>query len=271
MQMPVLRAVAMTAVGNAALAGKDVSAFSKSGLWRFNKSVKFVLPRGGLADDQVARDPVAWFAWLAANGCRGLRLHTAPMEQQPGRLNHINERMLVGFVGGGPRWLIEAVEQGASKLWESFDRIGDRNEADHRIWLTTFARLAETAPQDLADANVVAARAELETALADISALAHKFESGPFSRIFDESLTVLRGGELTPASIDFIDLTELDDEARRVLVVCQEAWVFGGMGSWNDTGPGSDLNEDYERTSEALFQALVRGLTAVANSSYRSA
>lgn len=269
MQLPILRAVAMVVVGNAALDGSDVSSFARSSLFRYAKQTAFVTPRGGDQHEQIAADPVAWFAWLKAQGCGGLRLHTAPMEQKPGRLGTIEERMLVGFVGGGPRWLIEAVGKGAAQLWEGFDRVGDANDSERRIWMTTFVRVGETAPQDEADANVSAAAAELEAALTDIGALAHMFASAPFDAIFDEARSALHQPLRGAAAPDFLRLAHLDAEATRLLQVCERAWVFGGMGSWNDTGPDAALNDAYERTSEALFQALVRALIAVANSSYR--
>ena len=42
------------------------------------------------------------------------------------------------------------------------------------------------------------------------------------------------------------------------------------MGSWNDIGVEDALKPRYEATSEALFLALSRAATVVANSSYRA-
>src|SRR5262249_34253358 len=102
-QTNILRSVAFTAIGNAALAGRDVSALNRSKLLQFNKTIDFVV-RSEDGDESVASSPVEWFGWLKAQGCAGLRLHNAPMEQRPGRVTSIPERNLVGFVGGGPRW-----------------------------------------------------------------------------------------------------------------------------------------------------------------------
>lgn len=268
MQIPVLRALAFVTVGNAALAGRDVSAFAGSFLFKSTQGVEFVIPRGGDQYEQVAADPLAWFAWLKANNSRGLRLHTAPMEQKPGRLGHIEERMLVGFVGGGPRWVIEAAGASASDLWEGYDRAGDRDEQG-RIWLTAYVRIGETAPQDNADINLSAATADLASALDDILVLARKFNSAPFDGLFEKAKATLTGAEpLTPPT-DFEALAELDEPARRLLAAIQTAWVFGGMGSWNDTGPDQEHMPEYERTSEALFRALTGAIPAIANSTYR--
>lgn len=267
MQLPLLRAVALTVVGNAALSRRDVSAFAHSPLFRFSKEVEFVVPLGDEKYEQVAGDPLAWFAWLKARRCRGLRMHRAPMEQKPGRLGHIEERMLVGFVGGGPRWLIEAVGEGASDVWEGYDRVGDRDE-EGRLWLTAFVRIAETTPQDDADRDIAGAAADLGAALDDIIVLAGKFESEPFDGLFKQAKAVLGSASPMDSPSDFEGLADLSEDARRLLAAAQTAWVFGGMGSWNDTGPDNALMPEYERTSEALFQAITRAMPAIANSTY---
>jgi hypothetical protein len=63
------------------------------------------------------------------------------------------------------------------------------------------------------------------------------------------------------------DLTRLEflpHAACRLLAACQNAWVFGDMGSWNDQGFDAD---HYEELSEKLYQLLNRAVVASANSS----
>ena len=46
MQLPILRSLALVAVGNAAMAGRDVSAFWPGDpLFRYTKSLDFMTPR----------------------------------------------------------------------------------------------------------------------------------------------------------------------------------------------------------------------------------
>ena len=73
MQTGILRALALTAVGNAALTGRDVAGFwPRAAIFQFSKHVEFVRPSGGDRHDQVAADPIAWLAWLEEQGCQGL-------------------------------------------------------------------------------------------------------------------------------------------------------------------------------------------------------
>jgi hypothetical protein len=51
------------------------------------------------------------------------------------------------------------------------------------------------------------------------------------------------------------------------LDACQSAWVFGGMGSWNDMGfEGADQKE-YDHVSEQLFAALNETIQAAVDAS----
>lgn len=87
--------------------------------------------------------------------------------------------------------------------------------------------------------------------------------------MFEQAKAILADAEAPPRRSDFEHLADLDERARRLLTAVQTAWVFGGMGSWNDTGPDEALAPEYERTSETLFRALEAAMPAIANSTYR--
>jgi hypothetical protein len=53
--------------------------------------------------------------------------------------------------------------------------------------------------------------------------------------------------------------------AKALLDAAQSAWVFGGMGSWNDLGfEGADQAE-YDRVSQQLFTVLNETIQVAAN------
>jgi hypothetical protein len=59
-------------------------------------------------------------------------------------------------------------------------------------------------------------------------------------------------------------------DARSVLISpAQAAWVFGGMGSWNDQGFDGQTQDRYERLSENLYKLLNRVIVTAANSEMR--
>src|SRR5689334_8035550 len=170
LQGPIAQALALTCVGNAHRIGKDVSGFwPEASVFRFSKCCDFRRVEGE-RDAPIAADPLAWFETLRA--WRGLRLHTAPRPRGPQQAIPISERQSAGFVGGGPAWIIEAVGAECSTLWQGYDRIGDRNDPQHKIWLNTYLMSGETAAQTLAQASFQEAARNLDEALREIEPLA---------------------------------------------------------------------------------------------------
>jgi hypothetical protein len=51
------------------------------------------------------------------------------------------------------------------------------------------------------------------------------------------------------------------------LKAAQYAWVFGGMGSWNDGGVPKGLEVEYERVSTQLYDALNEAIAKAVSSS----
>lgn len=271
MQTHILRTISLIAVGNAALRGRDVSGYwPNAGLFQFDKQVEFVVQQGEKYT-QAAADPNAWIAKLRDLNCRGLRLHNAPMQQREG-IGPQKERMLVGMVGGGPRWLIETVMPSRCEIWEGYDRLGDKDDPARKIWLSAYVMLGETEPQNDADSDVAAAMNEARSAIGDAAALAQEMQYAEnFAEMLTGALSVLNGEgpQVTHPVLDFFDRTDLAPEAKRLLAGATQAWIFGGMGSWNDLGAPDHLAERYEHVSEALFLALTRAAIVTANSTYR--
>ncbi|PWE17826.1 hypothetical protein DDZ18_05575 [Marinicauda salina] len=54
-------------------------------------------------------------------------------------------------------------------------------------------------------------------------------------------------------------------ERRALLEASTMAWVFGGMGSWNDFYPSEEKAAEYERVSEALYRAIQDAQLAAVN------
>jgi hypothetical protein len=258
----------MVATGNAALAGRDVSGFYPSDpLFRYTASLDFMTPRESEGLKHVSNDPNVWFGKLKARRCRGLRLHNAPMQQNQ-KLGHIDERLLVGMVGGGPRWLIEAVYPDRSELWEGFDRVGDKNAADKKIWLSAYILIGEADTPKEVDANIKGAAIDLRDALISVEAVAREIPGQPFADAFVAAREALDGKDL-PSPLEFLRFTQMKPEAVRLLKAAGRGWVFGAMGSWNDLGVEPALKPRYEAASKALFTALQRAVLVAANSTYR--
>jgi hypothetical protein len=56
------------------------------------------------------------------------------------------------------------------------------------------------------------------------------------------------------------------DSAQRLLAMAMGAWVFGGMGSWNDvSGRHDEGAKTYEALTSALYAAVIDACVAAAN------
>lgn len=268
MQGPVAQALMLTSASNAFLAGRDMHGFWPDAIvFKFSKSCDFRV-LDGEDDHLIAPDPLAWFATL--RGARGLRLHHVPRPRGPGQTLAVEDRMLAGFVGGGPAWLIEVVREGPSAIWQGFDRLGDRADPERKIWLNTYLRVGETEPQNFALQPLAQARTDLEAALIEIEAVANRMRAENWAEIFATARAAL---QTPPADhffrADFARYAGFDEAQLGMLAAATGSSVFGGMGSWNDNVPGEQDRADYERTSEQLFAALNNAIAALANSTYR--
>jgi len=55
--------------------------------------------------------------------------------------------------------------------------------------------------------------------------------------------------------------------AQQLLFAAGTAWVFGGMGWWNDMGfDEKDVQENYLRLSQQLYEQLLQSILATSNS-----
>jgi hypothetical protein len=269
MQGSIAQTVALTIGGNAFLQGQPIADFLPNGsAFRFCSAVQFLEGREaswGEYDPLLARYPKAWLADLQRRGCTGLRLRLLGRNRQ-----ELSDRMSVGFVGGGSRWLIEELGVSPPTYWEDAWRAWRRlqDAPDKRIWLVRYHRVEDAVPVDDSPATSPdQASDRLRKALTAILAFAERNGLG-FTESFRNGLDCLSSP--TPLAhayhADFGPPGFLSLAACQILGACQTGWVFGGMGSWNDGAYGSDLAAEGDPLSEQLFGALQDGLVAAANS-----
>jgi hypothetical protein len=277
MQGTVAQIIALTTYGNAFVFGApafDVSGFyPANSTFLFCEYVRFVyLRQKGDAWEEVAYadDPPAWFARLKKDGVNAIRMIYGSTGGQKLDDKQIADRMLAGFVGGGGRWLIETITTNGSDFWEARWEVGDQNRADNKIWRVTYRRIASNRPtleRQAIDMH------ELKTRLADnlaaIGNFARMRKLDGFAKAFDAGLARLNAQD-PYKSVYRADLAPdraLPLAAAQLLGAAQAAWVFGGMGSWNDLWIEKDDQSLYEQLSEDLYQLLNAAIVTAANTS----
>lgn len=272
MQGTIAQVVALTAYGNAFLqrvSDSNVTEFYPSNsTFTFCEYVKFLdLQRNqeNWEERPYASDPIAWFECLRNEGANTLRMIYGPSGEKK-----FPDRMMVGFVGGGGRWLIETIRSSSSDYWEGRWQVGERDRPDRKIWRVTYGRIARAQPSsrneidDLEDL-----KAELEQSLSEIADFAYSQNLASFAKAFEAGLSRLTSrppyNDLYHKDIAPLDLLPLS--AHQLLGAVQNAWVFGGMGSWNDVGVEKENQPRYQELSERLYRLLNRAIVAATNSS----
>lgn len=269
MQTSIAQMVALTCFGNAAIQGQRAPFLPGHSTCQFCEWVRFIA--GGQADkgiagtSTVADSPQAWIDDLEKRKIRGLRLHQRPQNRAP----DLPDRMSSAFVGGGRQWRIEGLRSnGSSENWLSKWEVGNRDAPDHKIWRVTYGlyEVGVTSAFDLRAITVILD--DLSSALVEIRKFSVMNQCGNFTKCFDDALRALDSPDAEVGyHKDLYPPGSLSANAASLLKAAQSAWVFGGMGSWNDMGFEGETQAEYTRISDRLFELLNEAIEAAATSS----
>ena len=234
----------------------------------FCEFVKFVdLTRYGenWTETPFAQDPASWLEELRKSGVHAIRMTYMPSGQN---LGGTTDRMLVGFVGGGGRWLLETTGTNGSDYWEGRWEVGDQNHPDRKIWQVTYGRIAANQPSSAhTSSDLQSLKQRLTKSLTEISAFARRHKLEGFAKAFESGLSNLASSS-PGTDLHHNDLltTGMPLAAAQLLSAAQSSWVFGGMGSWNDLGFEGEDQRTYEHLSEGLYKLINDSIVSAANS-----
>ncbi len=267
MQGTIAQAAALAIFGNDILRGYSRENFwPDSTVFKFCKAVRFVALSGEATsptESPFAEDPMQWIARLRNEGTTRLRLH-AVASNDPG----ISDRMSVGFVGGGGRWLIETQQARASDLWQSRWQVENKDDPDKKIWDVAYYRIDQGRPHiPLQTKSLTALRQDLMTVLSGIEAFAARQKLEYFAGAFRKATGLLSSDHPLAETYhsDLAPTAAIPLEAKQLLGAVQAAWVFGGMGSWNDLGFVGDDQQEYDALSGKLFLLINQTLCSAIN------
>jgi hypothetical protein len=257
MQGSIVQVLALAIHGNAILRGHaSAPFFPGSSACNFCKHISFVLLEPGTekpSEVRFADTPDTWYERQAARGATGYRIRWESLGNPK-----VSDRMLVGFVGGGGHWRLDTLFSNSSECWEGAWRVGDREDPEKRLWNVTYARIAWNQPVSKFQGVPLEEHAEvLKPLLGEASLFARRHDLPSFAECFERGVACLSSAHPL-ADVFHKDLAPqgfLSLAAERLLAAAQAAWVFGGMGSWNDTYFDGDKQE-YEQLSERLYHAL---------------
>jgi hypothetical protein len=287
-QSHIAQTQALVVLANAALQSRGVRAprWEDEPSVRHCGAVEFFAAPEAIATGQptgptrYAADPDEWLQRLRDEDVIGLRLqHVSPAQAG------LAEHEAVAFAGGGGAWTIEAVKPLHSELWSSRWEIAERDRPDGRIWRVRYLRApggVGRLPAPSSRGDLPTTHAAMRSVLQRLAAFAER-EGGldGFAACFRRALAALEA----PSPLD-ADPTQptgrvdsggwtrqpawfvLPTAALQLVVACDHAWVFGGMGSWNDVGFDGDAQREYEALSGELWRVLTQALLVTAEASF---
>jgi hypothetical protein len=269
MQGCLAQMVALTCYGNAAIHGKQVPQFfPDNSTCQFCESVTFIAvgksERGEVQATPFADSPDAWIQSLSRRAIVGLKLH-----QRAQNLPQISDRNSSGFVGGGRLWCIEGMRRdSSSEFWLTKWEVGNKNSPDRRIWRVTYrlCDVSRTLQSTLRDLDEIIA--DLRLALTEIRSFSETNDCSSFTPHFTNALRALDEPQTDIGyHKDLFPPGTLSEAAQSILKSAMSAWVFGGMGSWNDMGFEGETQLEYESVSDGLFNIVNEAIEAAATSS----
>jgi hypothetical protein len=188
--------------------------------------------------------------------------------RRPGDAGHgaDRERYLVAFAGAGS-WSLLATAGEAAEVWRASWTVADLHAPDRRIWRVAYRgvrvdeRVAPTRP------SPVQAALGLREALRAAREFASGHDLGMWDGVFEGALERGASDEVHPKDEDLLPVAAFTPESRRLAATADRAWVFGGMGSWNDLSfPEADVQARYEEVSDSLYRSVLNALVAATNS-----
>ncbi|WP_293304558.1 hypothetical protein [Pedobacter sp. UBA5917] len=212
----------------------------------------------------VAESPVEWFGYLAKTGCKTLKLYYESSDGSTG----IKDHKLAGMIGGGGAWLIEAIYPENSDFWYGAWEVTRDDATNSNVWTVNYKRIQHHIPSRNLQLDIETQKNILSDVLAKIEAFADEVNAENFAGIFQQANAWLT--ENYPER-DYYHTDLLPDDTysipeRQLFFAASGAWVFGGMGSWNDMGFVVEQQQVYENLSSALYTAINNAIIAAINS-----
>lgn len=200
-----------------------------------------------------------WLAELKNNGCQRLMLNGMASATS----------LSASAINSMPNGVTSLGTTGES-LWKAdwrMDQYGSRTK-----WKVTYTEQklidGQRGYREFLPLSVLSEK--LEAVLWQIGDLANAIEESFWTDHFFEPAKSVLNGTGTAAQLSFYLPDIYKDQARTLLNAVYKAWVFGGMGSWNDSPPYSayqhDREQEFNTLSARLYETLVQCARGAVNS-----
>jgi len=267
----VAQVVALISYGNTFLkTGESAEFFPANSSFQFCNNVDFRLITNGRffvggSVSTIADNPSTWFDYLSSSNCERLRFYY----RRCNSVDRLADYDLSGLVGSDYRdWFIEAVYGKKSVLWRSFWDVTAPEAKNQKIWSVTYGTDGARVRQSCTAVKISDAVVILSDALKAAIEFAAKSALDGWNSTFVKALNVLSSDN--PEDDHYhkdLFAEPLSMDKRRLFYAAAHAWVFGGMGSWDDNWfKSKEVQREFQRVTINLYDAVNNAYGAVVNS-----
>lgn len=234
----------LAACGNACLAGRDRDAPFPSAGFELH-TIQFLS-----SGNDMFHSEADWFSWLKGRNCRELALAFESDDEDYNR---------TAFANGVANWGIGCLYDGRSELWS---RYWNSSLVDGAYrWDVIYRELQTGLYRDAPDKYDLPTRfTQLRSLAGTLASLSDALKCGEWKSRFGglfETMDYFHRRKLLEGS----QLPGVySEEARMLFSAACQAWVFGGIGSWNDGPPGLAAQAGMENTYMDLTNELYKSI-----------
>jgi hypothetical protein len=240
--------------------GGDEAYWERHSTLKYVRTLTFKTRKRGVfrsAEVALASSPSGWMSALPAGADVSL--------VSLGASGPLEAHIASAFVGGTQEGIAVLREDGGDlwvPTWEVVSQYPDT-----KIWSVTYLATASHGVE-VAGKTLDRARTDLAAALNEVTAFATTETSlSGWRKTFDKARDALDAS--APSPLYHPDILPPDGyslPARQLIAASVGAFVFGGMGSWNDCGfEDREVQAHYERLTKKLYVAVMDALVSSIN------
>jgi hypothetical protein len=254
--------ISLVAHGNLFLSGGSVDLAANS-TFQYDASVKFARYKSNQDQEgvEVANSVSNWLSFLRS--IKATRLWNIAFEWQR---QDFPEYVAAAFSDGAPNAIQADLPKGF-EIWYPLHKTGGQ---DNKPWLVEYRSLMFPNSQAIPVRKMSMVKNRLKHAVSQAEKFANRSDvnANSWAAWFTKSLEILDSPVPTiPYHPDMLPASGFDLEARQILASAVRAYVFGGMGSWNDMlFEKPEISREYERITKDLYEAVKFALVMVSNS-----
>jgi hypothetical protein len=258
--------ITLAAHGSAWLAGRTgeqpPELKSTNSTFQYVREIRFELGGSLLGKAVVANDVPGWLQAMRRRGATRLWLAI------PDVGTATSDRKVRAFLGPRTWFLVATHHDRPTEVWRANWTVGDREALDRRIWDVEY-RGHRTSKVDVAHVNPADAMSRLVGAIENAQAFASSQDLDDRAAVFGAALQLGQAADpIPPFHPDMFPVAAFGRSARHLLAMATRAYVFGGMGSWNDLAmPSPSATDSYEQISAELHAAVLTSFVAAVNGS----